>query len=142
MPPKPTAAASPAVTTPAKSKPLTVKQQRFVEAYDGNGTAAARAAGYRGSDAVLGTVAYENLKKPEIKAAIEARAQPATERRLLKRTARQDFWAEVAENEKETTANRLRASELLGKSEADFTEKVQHSAAANLEQLLAAAVGK
>lgn len=66
---------------------LTVKQRRFVEAYLGeafyNATKAARLAGYAGSDNVLGQVGFENIRKPEIKAELDARlaeaAMPAHE---------------------------------------------------------------
>ena len=50
---------------------LSRKQEAFVREYDrtnGNGTQAARNAGYSASsDAVLAQQAYENLRKPEIK---------------------------------------------------------------------------
>lgn len=57
---------------------LTVKQQAFVNAYTdkmcwGNATAAARAAGYKGSEGTLAQTGYENLRKPEILAAIQER---------------------------------------------------------------------
>lgn len=53
-------------------KTLTAKQARFVEEYlvDLNASAAARRAGY--SERVSGAIGFENLTKPEIKAAIEA----------------------------------------------------------------------
>jgi phage terminase small subunit len=59
-----------APTTPAK---LTDKQQRFVEEYcvDWNGTQAAIRAGYAAKAAHA--TGWENLRKPEIKAAIDAR---------------------------------------------------------------------
>ena len=53
---------------------LTLKERRFVDAYlgeaAGNGTRAARLAGYGGSSTVLGQIAYENLRKPDIREAI------------------------------------------------------------------------
>lgn len=56
---------------------LTGKQWAFVLAYTGqarfNATEAARQAGYKGNDVTLATVGYENLRKPHIKRAIEAR---------------------------------------------------------------------
>lgn len=54
---------------------LTIKQQRFVEEYfiDFNATAAAIRAGY--SEKTAYSIGWENLKKPEIKAAIDARLQ-------------------------------------------------------------------
>ena len=52
---------------------LTTKQSRFVDEFlvDGNGSRAARAAGY--SESTAGAIAYENLRKPEIVSAIETR---------------------------------------------------------------------
>jgi phage terminase small subunit len=55
---------------------LTHKQLLFIEHYiqtGGNGTAAARASGYKGSTATLGAVAYENLNKPHIRDEIRRR---------------------------------------------------------------------
>jgi len=50
------------------------KQKAFINAYLGeanfNATEAARLAKYKGNDATLGQVGYENLRKPEIKKAI------------------------------------------------------------------------
>lgn len=53
---------------------LTEKQEKFVAEYlsnGGNGTAAARAAGYKGNVDTLKTVANENLNKPYIRARID-----------------------------------------------------------------------
>ena len=63
------------------SRPLTEKQRRFVEAYmgesRGNATDAAPRAGYVGSDATLAMVGNENLRKPKIRDAIQARQEEA-----------------------------------------------------------------
>lgn len=58
--------------------PLTVKQKLFVEHYlaERNGTQAARRAGYAGDDVTLAAVAYENLRKPQIRAEIDKRLEP------------------------------------------------------------------
>jgi phage terminase small subunit len=47
---------------------LTNKQKAFIEEYlkDFNATRAAERAGYRGNDATLGAIGYENLRKPQI----------------------------------------------------------------------------
>ena len=67
-----------------KSTKLTPKQRAFVDAYlgeaQGNGTQAARMAGYKGSDATLGQVAGENLKKPAIAAEVQRRQQEREKR--------------------------------------------------------------
>lgn len=69
---------------------LTLKQRRFADAWltnGGNGATAAREAGYRGSSSTLAQVAYENLRKPEIRAYIDARlaAETATAAEALSR---------------------------------------------------------
>lgn len=56
--------------------PLTIKQQKFVDAYmatNGNGVESARQAGYKGDDRTLRNVASENLTKPNIGQAIRER---------------------------------------------------------------------
>lgn len=59
-------------------RPLNKRQRAFVAAYigeaAGNGTLAARLAGYHGNDATLSAVAVENLRKPLIAAQIAAHA--------------------------------------------------------------------
>lgn len=110
--------------TPPK---LTSKQLKFIAAYDGNGTKAARLAGYKGNDKTLAEVAKENLRKPLIAAAIKKRQDKECAPLIASRQERQAFWTEVFKRRTVSMANRLRASELLGKSEADFTDKTEVS---------------
>lgn len=78
---------------PSKVRPLTPKQQRFVEEYlvDLNATQAAIRSGY--SQKTAGAVGHENLKKPEIAKAIAAGREKQSKRTeinadwLLKRLA-------------------------------------------------------
>src|SRR5690349_5940748 len=98
---------------------LTAKQQAFIAAYSGNGTEAARLAGYAGSDQVLGQVASENLKKPEIQKAIAARQSKASASLIASREERQTFWTSLMRDTELGLYDRVRASELLGKSQAD-----------------------
>lgn len=62
-----------------KPRKITVKEHRFIHAYfgeaKGNGTLAAKLAGYKGSDAVLATEAHRLLRKPKIAAAVAAMLQ-------------------------------------------------------------------
>lgn len=64
---------------------LSAKQKKFIEAYlvTFNATEAARQAKYKGDDATLASVGWENLRKPEISKVIEERlaetAMPAGE---------------------------------------------------------------
>jgi phage terminase small subunit len=63
---------------------LTLKQRRFCLAFvgeaAGNGTEAARVAGYKGNDVTLAAVAYENLRKPQIMDLIASLRQEAEKR--------------------------------------------------------------
>lgn len=52
---------------------LTVKQQRFVDFYDGNATEAASKAGYKGNRHTLEQVGLANMRKTVIAAAIAKR---------------------------------------------------------------------
>ena len=103
---------------------LTAKQRAFVEAYAGNAVEAARIAGYSGSYSVLGVVGAENLKKPKIAEAIQNRENKQSRHRIATREERQQFWSDTMNDDNETMKERLKASELLGKSNADFTDKV------------------
>jgi phage terminase small subunit len=114
---------------------LTVKQQQFVDFYDGNATQAAEKAGYR-NPRQMGS---ENLSKPDIVAALKTREDRERNNKIWTRKDRQRFWTRVAlgkevHKELDNDGNlieipprmidRLKASELLGKSEADFTNKL------------------
>ena len=102
---------------------LTVKQLRFVESYDGNATAAAIAAGYSVKTACF--IGNENLRKPNIIKAIKAREAKKVKPHIASREDRQKFWTETMRDMTADLKNRLRASELLGKSEADFIERIE-----------------
>ncbi|MBQ8091375.1 MAG: terminase small subunit [Pyramidobacter sp.] len=100
---------------------LTEKQQRFVDAYDGNATQAAIAAGYSKKTARM--MGRENLTKPYILAEIRNRETKRRTPMIASREERQAFWTEIMRDRHEKTQDRLKASELLGKSEADFIDR-------------------
>ncbi|NCC96729.1 MAG: terminase small subunit [Synergistales bacterium] len=102
---------------------LTAKQRAFVEAYDGNATEAAIAAGYSKKTAY--SIGQENLKKPEIMKEIKNRESRQLRPLIWSREQRQKFWSEVANDPNQDMRDRLRASELLGKSECDFTDRLK-----------------
>lgn len=100
-------------------KELTVKQQLFVEAYfstDYNGAEAARRAGYNGNN--LNRVACQLLARPNVKAAVNRRAQEKieeislTEQYVVKKLV---STLEKAEQENNHSAV-LRAIEIAAKS--------------------------
>lgn len=107
------------------SRKMTARMRRFVQLYDGSGLEAARAAGYKGKDRTLAAVASENLAKPDIQAAILSRETTELRPGIVARHERQLFWSAMMMNEELDTTSRLRASELLGKSEGDFLNKVE-----------------
>lgn len=110
---------------------LTEKQRQFVEAYmgeaGGNGTEAARLAGYSGTENTLAQVAHTNIRKPKIQAAIRERVQQ--DPLVADRRERQAFWTKILRGEEDEASikDRLQASKLLGKSQADFVERHEHS---------------
>ena len=103
---------------------LTAKQQRFVDVFDGNAIKAAIAAGY--SVKTAASIGAENLKKPQIIKAIKNREKQVVKPAVLDRNERQRFWTRIIKDETEEMKNWLRASELLGKSEGDFIERLRH----------------
>ena len=121
---------------------LTEKQRRFVEAYigkaQGNATEAARQAGYKGNEVTLSSVGAENLRKPQIAAAIEKARRPRTRKAIADREEREAWLSALMRGELTTTkldaegnavevsapmSDRVKANEILGKMNGDFIER-------------------
>lgn len=112
---------------------LSEKRRRFCEEYaqnGGNATEAARQAGYK-KPGVEGT---RLLGYASIKQALEYLRQEQTSEAIATREERQAFWSSVmrgqevdADNSPPAMRDRLKAAELLGKSQADFLERHDHS---------------
>ena len=102
-------------------KKPTEKQLRFVNAYDGSVKEAAKICG----------LSYEYCRqivtKPHIVLLLRNRSDTTNNKLIATRQQRQEFWSVVMKNKKEGMKDRLRASELLGKSEADFVDRVEAS---------------
>jgi phage terminase small subunit len=101
---------------------LTEKQRRFCEAYSSNGgnaVDAARTAGY-GKPHPQGV---QNLQKPTIASALEKLRASTTSAAIATREERQAMWTELMRSQEIDIKDRLKASELLGKSQADFIER-------------------
>lgn len=122
---------------------LTAKQERFVQEYliDLNATQAAIRAGYSKKSARQ--VGTENLSKPSIKQAIEEKLKQIDDEKTADAKEIREFWTRVMRgDEKETVLkydseghqveteisvsmkDRIKASEMLGKSFAMFTDKI------------------
>lgn len=101
------------------------KQQLFISEYltDFNATQAAIRAGYSVRSA--GSIANELLKKPDIQQALQATITARNNNLIADREERKRFWSRVMLDENENMKHRLKASELLAKSEGDFIQQVK-----------------
>lgn len=104
---------------------LTDKQQKFAAAYEGNAKAAAIAAGY--SEKSAEKLGRDLLQIPKVADAIRERQEKAIRPLIATREDRQRFWTETMKDEGAKMPDRLKASELLGKSDGDFLDRVEHS---------------
>ena len=109
------------------AKRLSEKQLRFIDLWTGNATETATLAGYSNAK----DAGTRCLKNSEISRAIQERRALELKPLIATRQDRQKFWTDVMLNEDEDMKNRLKSSELLGKSEGDFLDKIQHSGDAN-----------
>ena len=103
---------------------LRERQRRFCEAFvanGGNATEAARSAGYKHPD----PQGSEVLGSLRVQAAIERLRMEATSAAIMTRQERQAFWTLVARSKDEDMKDRLKASELLGKSQGDFINRTE-----------------
>jgi hypothetical protein len=113
--------------TKAQERALTPKQARFAKEYArlGNGTAAAKAAGYRGNDVTLAAIAYENLRKPQITSEVNresdrlAHEEDYSALRVRRRLDRLSYGAEEAGQ----FGTAVRAEELIGKAGGMFVDQ-------------------
>jgi hypothetical protein len=101
---------------------LTTKQRRYVDCYDGNARTSAIAAGisYIYAKELHTKACYSHVQR-----AIVARNDTQGMSDIDTRQDRQRFWTSVRRDESQAMVNRLRASELLGKSQADFIDVVK-----------------
>lgn len=99
---------------------MTNKQQKFIDCYDGDIKKAARKA-----DISYG-YARRLVTKGNILTAIRQRIDTEIRPTLIaSRKERQKFWSDIMNDENQLMRDRLRASELLGKSEMDFPNRTE-----------------
>lgn len=98
-------------------------QKKFIAAYMGNATEAAIAAGY--SVKTARSQGQRLLTNVDIKKAIEQRETKQINGLIATREERQQFWTKIMYNDQLDMKDRLKSSELLGKSQADFTDKTE-----------------
>tara|TARA_B110000240_G_C13415414_1_gene417104 strand:- start:149 stop:628 length:480 start_codon:yes stop_codon:yes gene_type:complete len=129
----------------SSDKRLTLKQQRFVDAYiqsGGDGAQAVIAAGYKTkSRQSMHTIACENLKKPLIRlelerqgykdcglihsdAIVEARKIDERDNRVSSRQERAAFLTSVFEDTSQIIGARLKAADMLNRMYGDYRAEV------------------
>lgn len=125
---------------------LTAKQQKFVDEYfiSGNATDAARLAGY--SKKTCYSIGNENLKKPEIIAALREKEKEIQDKNIAKQEEVLTYLTSIMRGEqsenvligigngkqkitkiKVSAKDRIKAAELLGKRYGIWTEKQEIS---------------
>lgn len=102
---------------------LTEKQKRFIDYYiqTGNASESCKLAGYNGNN--LDVIGAKNLEK--LKDFIKPRIDTLDTTRALELEDIFIFWTNTIKNETLKISDRLRASELLAKSQGAFIEKVE-----------------
>ena len=103
---------------------LTPKQQRYVDCYCGNIRESAEKAG------VSYTYAKELHSKTyylHVMVALKNRIDTTPNTQIMNRQQRQEFWSKIANDTNVDMNDRLKASELLARSEADFLERHEHT---------------
>jgi phage terminase small subunit len=126
---------------------LSERQRRFVELYmgecAGNATEAYMRAGYKPKDRRSAESCGERLlRNVEVIEAIGVRSSARPE--VATREERQAWWTSVMRGELGDDADvyaRLRASELLGKSQLDFKERVELEVVESPERAVRLALG-
>ena len=105
---------------------LTPKQHAFCEFYISNGNAseAARLAGY--SKKTSQQIGAENLLKPVVQEYIKSLTQTIASVRIATAIERQEFWTAIMRGQMpDVDSIQLKASEILGKAQGDFIQKVE-----------------
>ncbi len=108
---------------------ITGKQAKFISEYtkDFNATQAAIRAGYSPKTAY--SIGQRLLKNVEVQAAMKEHRKKF----IADRETRQKFWTDTMQDKDEDMKNRLRASELLAKSECEFIERAEVKNDVNIE---------
>lgn len=105
----------------ARKKKITVKQQRYIDCYDGDRRKAAQDAGitHQYARELHSKACYSHVLK-----AIQNREKKWSDKKIKSREERQEFWSGLMDTA-EKDSDKLKASELLGRSEADFTDRIE-----------------
>lgn len=112
---------------------LNARQKKFAELYaaSGNATQAAIGAGY--SVKTAPTNSDKLLKNTKVRAYLEELTKSAESSRIATITELREFWTATLREGDNDYKDRLKASELLGKSMGAFLERREHSGGLQIE---------
>jgi phage terminase small subunit len=124
-----------------KPQKITEKQKKFCDFYlqTFNGTQSAIKAGY--SEDTAPEQASRLLTNVNVSEYIKERSQQASNNRIMTVTELKEFWTGTAKGEIDGAdyKDRLKASELLGKAEALFVERLKHEGTVSISSELSKA---
>lgn len=111
-----------------KDRPLTQKQQAFVDNWDGDGVEACRKAGYKpDNDSALSVVNNRLLKNVKICKAIDAKKAAAALPCIMNRQQRQKVLTEMINDPKLSAKDKRGAIDILNKMDGEYIQKVEMS---------------
>ena len=112
---------------------LTPKQKKFCDNYieTGDATKSALAAGYSPKTAY--SIGSENLKKPELILYIKERNDILESDKIADMQEIKELWTKWARDERIKHNDRLKASELIAKTNGAFLDRVEHSGEINID---------
>lgn len=121
------------------SQSLSERERRFVDAYmgpaAGNGTEAARQAGYKGSPKVLGIQSVRLLGKASVQAAVMERRQALDSQSIADAKERREVLTVILRSSETDPNARIRAIDVANKMDALYVER-QLTVSVTLAQLL------
>lgn len=112
---------------------LNIRQRKFAEYYvqSGNATESAKRAGY--SDSYARHRTDEMLKNVDISAYIKELAEKAKDKRIMTAKDRQVLLSDIAQDNGNETADRIRAIDTLNKMTGEYLSKVEVSGTLSAE---------
>lgn len=119
---------------PERRRNLTPLEKHFVNAFDGDDPVEAlREAGYKGSDEDILIEAERMMRKPAVRYALRLKeANPL----VADKQSLQEWWTELIKYDPMVDVrDKLRASELLAKSQGLLTDRIKHEGP-TLEELI------
>lgn len=119
---------------------LTPKERAFIHAYTtdaaGNGTLAARAAGYKGKAESLKVTASRLLTKANVRAALEKRIEQKEAKGIASAEVRDHLASEWLQDKTLDHATRIQAMRELNRVDGRYSLKLIHSGRLTIEQAL------